>query len=47
VRTYVQTWNGTEWVDAGRDELLARKLEDLILTRARELRSEAAVKTVD
>ena len=47
VRTYVQTWNGTEWVDAGRDELLARKLEDLILSRARELRSEAAAKTVD
>jgi|TARA_B100001093_G_C26731587_1_gene972511 hypothetical protein len=47
VRTYVQTWNGAEWVDAGRDEVLGRKLEDLILTRARELRSAATAKTVD
>ena len=47
VRTYVQTWNGAEWIDAGRDEMLGRKLEDLILTRARELRSAATAKTVD
>mgnify|MGYP001332770075 FL=1 len=47
VRTYVQTWNGAEWVDAGRDEVLGRKLEDLILARARELRSAATAKTVD
>ena len=47
VRTYVQTWNGAEWVDAGRDEVLGRKLEDLILTRARELRSAATAEIVD
>ncbi|MAB04271.1 MAG: hypothetical protein CL688_06785 [Candidatus Puniceispirillum sp.] len=47
VRAYVQTQKGAEWVDTGRDEELSRKLEDLILTRARELRSEAAAKTVD
>ena len=47
VRTYVQNWNGAEWVDAGRDEVLGRKLEDLILARARELRSAATAKIVD
>ena len=47
VRAYVQTQKGAEWVDAGRDEKLSRKLEGLILTRARELRSEAAAKTID
>ena len=35
------------WFDSGRDELLSRKIEDLILTRARELRSAAIAETVD
>ena len=39
VRAYIQNRLGTEWVDAGRDEALGRKLEDLVLTRARELRA--------
>ena len=47
VRTYIQTWNGAEWVDAGRDEALGRKLEDLVLNRARELRAAATAETVN
>ena len=38
VRTYVQTRDGDGWTNTGRDGALSRKLEDLILTRARELR---------
>ena len=34
VRAYVQTRDGNDWTNAGRDELLSRKLEDLVLTRA-------------
>ena len=47
VRAYIQNRLGTEWVDAGRDEALGRKLEDLVLTRARELRAAAAAETVN
>ena len=41
VRAYIQVRSADkrEWITAGRDEKLARKLEDLILTRARELRA--------
>ena len=47
VRAYIQNRLGTEWVDAGRDEVLGRKLEDLVLTRARELRSVTTAETVN
>ena len=47
VRTYVQKRLNNEWVDAGRDETLGRKLEDLVLTRARELRAAATAETVN
>ena len=47
VRTYVQNRVDSEWVDAGRDEALGRKLEDLVLTRARELRAATSAKTVN
>ena len=47
VRTYIQTRLGTEWVDAGRDEALGRNLENLVLTRARELRAAATAETVN
>ena len=47
VRAYIQNRLGTEWVDAGRDEALGRKLEDLGLTRARELRAAATAETVN
>ena len=39
VRAYVQNRDGEGWTNAGRDAELGRKLEDLILTRARELRA--------
>jgi hypothetical protein len=47
VRAYIQNRLGTEWVDAGRDEALGRKLENLVLTRARELRAAANAETVN
>ena len=47
VRTYVQKRQDGSWFDYGRDEALSRKLEDLILTRARELRSAAIEETVN
>ena len=45
VRAYVQTRNGADWINAGRDSDLGRKLEDLILSRARELRAAAVSET--
>ncbi|MDB9891642.1 DUF3576 domain-containing protein [Alphaproteobacteria bacterium] len=47
VRAYIQNRFGTEWVDAGRDEALGRKLEDLVLSRARELRAATTAETVN
>ena len=41
VVVYVETRRGDIWEDAGIDKELSTKLEDLILTRARELRSSA------
>jgi len=46
VQTYTQKKQGNDWVDSGRDEALARKLEDLILTRARELRAASVPGTI-
>jgi len=45
VQTYTQKKLGNDWVDSGRDETLARKLEGLILTRARELRAASISET--
>jgi len=39
VRAYVQNRDSDGWTNAGRDADLGRKLEELILTRARELRA--------
>jgi hypothetical protein len=47
VRAYIQKRIGTEWVDAGRDDSLGHKLEDLVLARARELRAAATAETVN
>ena len=47
VRAYIQNRLGTEWVGAGLDKALGRKLEDLVLTRARELRAAATAETVN
>lgn len=45
VRTYVQNREGNSWTNTGRDNSLGRKLEDLILTRARELRAAVISET--
>ena len=47
VRAYVQVSSADkkEWITAGRDKKLSRKLEDLILARARELRAAAVSET--
>lgn len=47
VHAYLQNRRDTEWIDAGRDESLGRKLEGLVLARARELRSTIVVETVN
>ena len=47
VRAYIQNRLGTEWVDAGRDEALGRKPEDLVLSRARELRAAMTAEAVN
>jgi len=47
VHAYIQNRLSTEWVDAGRDEALGRKLEGLVLNRARELRAAATAETVN
>ena len=41
VIVYVETRNGNNWEDSGIDNNLGTKLEDLILTRARELRASS------
>jgi len=45
VRAYVQKRNSNGWTNAGRDADLGRKLEDLILTRARKLRAATVGET--
>ena len=45
VRAYIQNRDGDSWTNAGRDGDLGRKLEDLILTRARELRAATVSET--
>ena len=47
VHAYLQNRQGTEWIDAGRDEALGRKLEGLVLSRARELRATSVLETVN
>ena len=45
VHAYTQQKANNVWIDSGRDEALARKLEDLILTRAREIRAASVSET--
>jgi len=47
VHAYIQNRLDTEWVDAGRDEALGHKLENLVLTRARELRAAVNAQTIN
>lgn len=46
-RVYVQNLTDSVWVQSGRDHDLERNLEDLILTRARELRSSMIEASVE
>jgi len=45
VQAYTQKKIGDDWVDSGRDKTLARKIEDLVLTRAREIRASSISET--
>ena len=45
VQAYLQKRAGSSWGDAGRDDQLARRLEELVLTRARELRAASLGET--
>ena len=45
VVVYAQERDGTGWQDAGIDEGLGIKLEELILTRAREIRASTALQS--
>ena len=47
VRAFVQNRVDSDWFDSGRDEALGRKLEDLVLTRARELRAAMSAESVN
>ena len=42
VQVYVQEYQNSNWTDIGIDADFARKMEDLILTRAREIRAANA-----
>ena len=45
VQAHVQKRDGEEWISAGRDEPLGRNIENLILTRAREVRADMMATT--
>ena len=45
VQVYVQRQENGVWVDSGTDSALGRKLEELVLTRAREIRAAGVNET--
>ena len=45
VQVYVQRQENGVWVDGGTDSALGRKLEELVLTRAREIRAAGISET--
>ena len=45
VIVYIQNKNDSGWVDAGQDQSLATRLEELILTRAREIRASTQLES--
>ena len=45
VKVYVQRQDDGVWVDSGTDSALGRKIEDLVLTRAREIRAAGVTET--
>ena len=47
VRVHVQKRSADGWSDTARDEAFARQIEDLILSRARELRAESLAEITD
>ena len=47
VRVHVQKRSADGWSDAARDEAFASRIEDLILSRARELRAESLAEITD
>ena len=47
VRVYLQRRDGNSWLQTGRDNELEIKIEDLILTRAREIRASTLTETAD
>ncbi len=47
VRVHVQRRSANGWSDTARDEAFARQIEDLILSRARELRAESLAEITD
>ena len=47
VIVYVQRNDGVIWVDAGQDIEMGTRLEELILTRAREIRASSTLETDD
>ena len=47
VRVYLQRRDGGSWLQTGRDNELETRIEDLILTRAREIRASGLSQTTD
>ncbi len=47
VQVYVQRRQDGLWIDYGTDSELARKLEELVLTRAREIRTSSVTETIN
>ncbi|MGC6516935.1 MAG: DUF3576 domain-containing protein [Candidatus Puniceispirillaceae bacterium] len=45
VLVYIQRNDGVSWIDAGQDSEMGLRLEELILTRAREIRASAQVES--
>lgn len=47
VRIHVQQADGDGWGAVSRDEVMERKIEDLILTRAREIRASSLIESAE
>ena len=47
VRIHVQQAEGNGWGAVSRDEVMERKIEDLILTRAREIRASSLIESAE
>ena len=47
VRIHVQQAEGDGWGAVSRDEAMERKIEDLILTRAREIRASSLIESAE